>query len=84
MDLDFFLKPWFYSNEHNEKYITTSPGWYWIGCNIDIQELETIYPTVEGKLPKSACIINELAKKNLETFSSNILCKKNEKDCLIL
>ncbi len=83
-DLDFFLKPWFYSSKHEEKYTSTSPGWYWIGCDLDIQELGNIFPTVEGDLPKSACIINELAKKNLQTFSSNSLCKKNEKDCLII
>jgi hypothetical protein len=83
-DMDFFLKPWFYNNGYEEKYTPTSPGWYWIGCDIDIQELESIYPTIKGKLPKSACIINELAKQNLQTFGSNSLCKKNENDCLII
>ncbi len=83
-DEDFFLKQWFDNNEHNDKYTKTSPGWYWIGCEIDFQDLKDISPTVEKELQKSACKISDLARRNFQTFSTKNLCKKNKNASLII
>jgi len=36
---EFFKKQWFEDTNNEKKYITQSPGWYWIGCDIDFKEL---------------------------------------------
>tara|TARA_R100000935_G_scaffold58869_1_gene98826 strand:+ start:9428 stop:10036 length:609 start_codon:yes stop_codon:yes gene_type:complete len=72
---DFFKKQWFKDTNNNKRYITQSPGWYWIGCDIGFEELQEMQLLKEKELPKSACEISELSLKNYRTFGEDYLCK---------
>ena len=81
---DFFKKKWFTDSENDSKYVSKSPGWYWIGCNIEYEELKTLIPTDPKKLPRNACSIKTLTEENLSIFGSQNLCSLNEQNCLII
>lgn len=80
---EILRKEWFRNNGHEDKYITQSPGWYWIACDINFEELKQVYcPTqyLRGK----ACRIGELSKKNYKTFGKEYLCKTEDDDRQII
>ncbi len=83
-DDNFFKKKWFTESENGSKYVSKSPGWYWIGCNIDYEDLKTLVPQETAVLPRNACSIKTLTEENLSTFGNQNLCSINEQKCLII
>ncbi len=83
-DDDFFKKQWFDGTANGDKYFSTSPGWYWIGCDVSFQELQKMEVLREKNLPKGACKIKELAIANYNTFGEEYLCKLDESESRII
>ncbi len=81
---EFFKKQWFEDTKNEMKYITQSPGWYWIGCDVGFEELKRIELLKGKKLPKSACKIKELAQANYSTFGNEYLCNLDESGTRII
>jgi len=81
---DFFKKDWFKQTNNNNKYITQSPGWYWIGCNVSFEELQKTEVSFNETLPKSGCKIKALSKANYKTFGEQYLCKLDDFESRII
>lgn len=81
---DFFRKKWFADSKNDSKYVSKSPGWYWIGCNIEYEELKTLFPIEAEVLPKNACSIKTLTEENFSIFGIQNLCSTNEHQSLII
>lgn len=81
-DEDMFLKDWFMGSDNKDKYITQSPGWYWIGCDISFSELMDL--NCPQGLPTKACELGKLSKENYKTFGEDYLCKVDDKSYNII
>lgn len=78
---NFLKKKWF--DDYPGIYVSKSPGWYWIGCKVEHEELLHLNLIKKGALAKGACEIPSVAKDNIKTFGSN-LCRKDEEGCQII
>lgn len=82
-DESLFLKSWFMDSDNQDKYITQSPGWYWIGANTSFDELKQLNCPAE-ELPGGACNIGELSATNYKTFGEEYLCKIDDSNRRII
>ena len=80
---DILKKEWFSDNGFENKYISRSPGWYWIACDISFEELKNLICTSED-LPGGACKIGEVSTKNYKTFGEEYLCKLDDSNRRII
>ncbi|MDT0677010.1 hypothetical protein [Autumnicola musiva] len=70
-------KEWFDKNCYSNKYITMSPGWYWIACDLNFEEVKKLNSSNDA-LRRNACKIGELSRKNIKTFGAEYLCKLDD------
>jgi hypothetical protein len=81
-DESLFTAPWGSSQQPKIQWRSYGPGWYWFLSDLTLDELCALErPTT---LPLKGRDIGEVARVNLGTFGSELLCKTREDGLLLV